>query len=514
MPAPGEVMPRSGRLVIALSIAVCAAAMADEKGGELYAAALQPAGPLSSHADIGAVRTPGTVQYDAYAQAYALSGSGRNMWFGEDEFFFVYRKLEGDFILSANTAFAGAGVDPHRKAGWMVRTSLEADAPYVDAALHGDGLAALQFRRAPGADTEERRSPVAAPSVLQLAREGNSFVMSVAREGEPLERTVLENLSLPDELYVGVFVCAHDPEAVERARFSNLRVSIPAPQDFRPYQDYYPSRLEVMDVGTGQRRVVHTEADSMQAPNWTPDGAALVFNRNGKLYRLDIETGQVAAIDTGFADRNNNDHAISFDGRMLARSHHAEAHDGESIIYTLPVEGGVPKQVSPEGPSYFHGWSPDGQWLVYTGGRNGNYDIFKILASGGAEEVRLTNDPALDDGAEFAPDGQSIWFNSARSGRMEIWRMRPDGSAEEQVTDDRFNNWFPHISPDGRQLVYLAYGPEVAAEDHPWYRHVYLMLRPVAGGKSRVVAYLYGGQGTINVPSWSPDSKSIAFVSN
>lgn len=507
-------MSKSGWLLIALSIAACTAAMAEGERGELYAAALQPGGPLTAHADIGPVATPGSVHYDADAQSYALSGSGRNMWFGEDEFFFVYRKLDGDFILSANAAFPSAGVDPHRKAGLMVRTGLESNAPYVDVALHGDGLAALQFRRTPGADTGERRSPVSAPSVLQLSREGDRFIMSVARKEEPLERTVLDGLSLPDELYAGVFVCAHDPDAVEHVRFTNLRISIPAPPDFRPYEDYYASRLEVMDVDTGHRRVVHTEADSMQAPNWTPDGRALIYNRNGKLYRLELETGSIVPIDTAFADRNNNDHAISFDGRMLAISHHAATHDGESIIYTLPVAGGVPKLVTPLGPSYFHGWSPDGQWLVYTGGRNGNYDIYKILASGGADEVRLTTDPALDDGAEFAPDGQGIWFNSARSGRMEIWRMQSDGSSQEQVTEDRYNNWFPHVSPDGRQIVYLAYGPDVAAEDHPWYRHVHLMLRPVAGGESRVIAYLYGGQGTINVPSWSPDSKSIAFVSN
>jgi Tol biopolymer transport system component len=219
-------------------------------------------------------------------------------------------------------------------------------------------------------------------------------------------------------------------------------------------------------------------------------------------------------IDTGFATRNNNDHAISFDGKMLAISHHSDEHDGESIVYTVPFEGGEPKLVTTKGPSYLHGWSLDGQWLVYTGGREGNYDIYKMRASGEGEEVRLTEHAALDDGAEFAPDGKHIWFNSARSGRMQLWRMDADGGNPMRETDDAFNNWFPHLSPDGRKLIYLAYGPEVAADDHPWYRQVTLKVRPVAGGEARVIARLYGGQGTINVPSWSPDGRYVAFVSN
>ncbi len=501
-------------VLIGLSMAGGAAATAEEQRAPLYAASAQAGGLFTSAVDIGAVSAAGTVDYDAVLQSYVVSGSGSNMWFGEDEFYFVFRKLSGDFILSANAALLGDGVDPHRKTGWMVRAGLEPDAPYVDVAVHGDGLTALQFRPTAGADTAERRSPVVAPDVLQLAREGDRFVMSVAKAGELLTDTVLDDLSLPDEVYAGFFICAHNALAVERATYSNVRITVPAPADFRPYQDYYPSRLEVMEVATGHRRVLHTAPDSMQAPNWTPDGRALIFNRNGRLYRLELDSGKVSPVDTDFADRNNNDHAISFDGKWLAISHHAAEHDGDSIVYTLPMEGGVPRQVTPRGPSYLHGWSPDGEWLVYTGGRNGNYDIYKILADASAAEVRLTDDPALDDGAEFSPDGRSIWFNSARSGTMEIWRMDADGANETRVTDDAMNNWFPHVSPDGRNLVYLAYGPDVAPEDHPWYRHVYLMLRPVAGGASRVVANLYGGQGTINVPSWSPDSKFIAFVSN
>jgi TolB protein len=151
--------------------------------------------------------------------------------------------------------------------------------------------------------------------------------------------------------------------------------------------------------------------------------------------------------------------------------------------------------------------------VVYTGGRDGAWDIYRSSSRGG-EETRLTTHEALDDGPEYTPDGEWIYFNSARTGRMQIWRMRPDGGGQEQVTDDGYNNWFPHISPDGRWIAFLSYGPEIQADDHPWYKHVYLRLMPFAGGEPEVIAYVYGGQGTINVPSWSPDSRRLAFVSN
>jgi Tol biopolymer transport system component len=150
---------------------------------------------------------------------------------------------------------------------------------------------------------------------------------------------------------------------------------------------------------------------------------------------------------------------------------------------------------------------------VYTGLRDGDFDIYRIPAEGG-EETRLTTAPGLDDGPEYTPDGAYIYFNSVRSGTMQIWRMRPDGSDQQQVTDDEYNNWFPHISPDGRWIVFLTYADRVAPSAHPPAKRVYLRLMPAAGGAPRVLAYLYGGQGTINVPSWSPESTHLAFVSN
>jgi Tol biopolymer transport system component len=471
-------------------------------------------GLFDGNRDVGPVKHEGSVSYEPLAQTYVVSGSGANMWFGEDEFQFVWKKMSGDFILSAQAEFVGEGVDPHRKVGWMIRPNFEKDAPYVDVALHGDGLTSMQYRRSPGNDTEQVQSSVSMPQVLQLERRGGQFIMSVAMAGEVFTSTHLDDVELPDEVYVGLFVCSHNAEVVEKATFTNVRMTVPAPPDFRPYRDYIGSRLEVMDVDTGLRRVLYTDAGSIQAPNWTRDGKALIYNRDGRLYRFDLEASTSTEIDTGFAARNNNDHVLSFDGKMLGISHHSAEYNGQSIVYTVPITGGTPKLITKLGPSYFHGWSPDGQWLTYTGGRDGNFDVYKARSDGTGDEVRLTTDAALDDGPEFTPDGQFVYFNSARSGRMQIWRMKPDGSAQEPITDDQFNNWFPHIAPDGRRMVVLSYDKDVAADDHPWYRHVYLRLLQLDGSEPKVIANLYGGQGTINVPSWSPDGKQIALVSN
>ncbi len=479
------------------------------------ASAQSDLGAFTHHADVGDVRTAGTVAYRPASQTYAISGSGTNMWATSDEFHLVYRRMTGDFILTADMAFLGEGVDPHRKIGWIVRSSLDPEAPYVDAALHGDGLMSLQYRSSVGDSTYQVVADQTAPDVVRLERRGGVYSMSVARRGEPFETVALDaDVDLDDEVLVGLFVCAHNPDVVETAVFSNVRVTVPAAPDFRPYRDYLGARLETMDVETGHRTVVLTSSTALQAPNWTPDGEALIVNDGGRLYRIDLAGGEMSEIPLDFATSNNNDHVLSPDGQQVGISHHAAEHDGASIVYTAPLAGGTPRQVTARGPSYLHGWSPDGATLVYTAERgDGNYDVYSVPVEGGPE-TRLTTAAGLDDGPEFSPDGAWIYFNSARTGRMQLWRMRPDGSGPERVTQDEANNWFPHVSPDGRWIAFLTYQDEVGAEDHPWYKRVYLRVMPVAGGEPRVLAYLYGGQGTINVPSWSPDSRRIAFVSN
>ena len=273
------------------------------------------------------------------------------------------------------------------------------------------------------------------------------------------------------------------------------------------------SILETIDVHTGARTVLREFDCVIEAPNWTRDGRFLVYNSRGRIYTYELATRGIREIDSGLATDCNNDHVLSFDGTMLGISDQS-APGGQSAIHTLPAAGGAPKRVTPLTPSDLHGWSPDGKWLVYTGGRANKYDIYKIASDGSGAEIRLTDSPGLNDGPEFTPDGEHIYFNSSRSGSMQIWRMKPDGTNQEAVTNDEYNNWFPHISPDGKWMVLLSYSKDVAPTDHPYYQHVYLRLMPVAGGAAKVIAYVYGGQGTINVPSWSPDSQRIAFVSN
>src|SRR5256885_2240469 len=361
-------------------------------------------GAFDGHGDIGRTRNPGSVVYDAVHEVYTIAGSGANMWADRDDFHFLWKRLRGDFILRAGAQFSGAGVEPHRKLGWTVRSTLAKGAPHVTAAVHGDGLAALQFRRTPGGLTEEVRSPVAAPDVIQLERAGDRYTLSVGRFGDTLAALRVADVALGDDVYVGLFVCAHNDSVVEQATFRDVRITVPARAGFVPYRDYIGSNLEILDIATGDRTIVYRSPESLQAPNWTKDGTALIYNSGGLLYRFDLAGRRPVAVNTGFATSNNNDHVLAFDGRTLGISHHS--------------------------------------------------------------------------------------------------------------ANDQYNNWFPHVSPDGKWIVFLSFMPDVAPNDHPFYKPVYLRLMPAGGGSARVIAYVYGGQGTINVPSWSPDSRRVAFVSN
>jgi Tol biopolymer transport system component len=470
-------------------------------------------GLFEGQADVGNTIHPGSATYDPVSQTYTIVGSGSNMWFGHDEFHFLWRRLKGDFILSARVRFIGEGTEQHRKLGWIVRSSLGPASRHVNASLHGDGLMSLQFRRGEGDTTRELQSAVRGPDVIQLERKGNRFIMSVAKSGDTLSRSEVADLALGDELYAGLYVCAHNKDVIEKAAFSNVRIVIPPNENFVPYKDYIGSDLEILNVASGNRTIVYHSPESLQAPNWLPGGKALIYNSNGLLYQFDLSSRLPTLLNTGFARNNNNDHAVSFDGTMMGISHHSADDGNRSIIYALPVGGGKPRRITRNGPSYLHGWSPDGKYLVYTGERNSEFDIYRISAEGG-EETRLTSARGLDDGSEFAPAGDYIYFNSSRSGVMQIWRMKPDGTDQEQITHDDYNNWFPHLSPDGKWIVFLTFGREVSPVDHPFYKQVYLRLMPAGGGKANVIAYAYGGQGTINVPSWSPDGRYVAFVSN
>lgn len=273
------------------------------------------------------------------------------------------------------------------------------------------------------------------------------------------------------------------------------------------------SVLEIYDVVTHERTVVAEFDCCIEAPNWTPDGKALIYNSNGHMFRLDLETKEISQIDTGYADNCNNDHVLSSDGKQLAVSH-GTREDDKSRIYILPVSGGVPRLITPLGPSYLHGWSPDGKTLCYCAERNGEFDIYTIPAEGGVE-TRLTDSPGLNDGAEYDSLGEYIWFNSVRSCLMQAWRMKADGSEQTQMTfDENWNTWFPHISPDRKLVSMVCYKKgDVQPGEHVPHKFVELRLMNADGTNVQTLVKLFGGQGTINVNSWSPDSQKFAFVS-
>lgn len=272
------------------------------------------------------------------------------------------------------------------------------------------------------------------------------------------------------------------------------------------------SILEIVDVHTGERQVLKEFDHVIEAPNWTQDGKFLVYNDRGRIYTYALETGEIQQVDTGFAIDCNNDHVLSPDGKSIAVSHFTN-EDVLSRIYIVPFAGGDPVLVTPNGHSFLHGWSPDGTRLAYCAPRNGQYDIYTISVDGGPE-LQLTDEPGLDDGPEYSPDGKYIWFNSVRTGLMQVWRMETDGSNPTHMVQEEANCWFPHVSPDGKWVIYIAYVKgDVEPGDHPENKHVELRLIPAEGGESKTIVKLFGGQGTINVNSWAPDSRRLAFVS-
>lgn len=490
---------RQGLLSVWLCVVAADAALSQDAAPAL--------GVFEDHGDVGEVLHPGSVRFDAARRTYTVAGSGENMWFAADAFHFAWKKASGDLSIEADVALIGAGKNAHRKACLMIRQSLDPDSAYIDAALHGDGLTSLQFRETKGAPTHEVQANVVAPRRLRLEKRGRWVRMHLARAGEELRFSgAAAWIELKEPFYVGIGVCAHDRDATETAEFSSLELTAPLPASTSP--PVLHSTLETQAIASTDRRVSHVAAGRIEAPNWLRDGASLIYNSGGRIFRVPVAGGEPKAIDTGFATRCNNDHGVSPDGATLVISDQSQGAR-QSLIYTLPISGGAPRLVTKQGPSYWHGWSPDGRTLVYCAERNDELDVYTIPVEGG-EERRLTTAAGLDDGPEYSADGRFIYFNSERGGSMQIWRMQADGSEQEPVTADDFNNWFPHPSPDGRSLVMLSYDKSVAG--HPEDKDVTLRLLTLESKQTKVLARVLGGQGTINVPCWSPDSRRIAFV--
>jgi TolB protein len=468
-------------------------------------------GVFEGQSDVGSVTPAGTLVYDPAAHTYTITAAGANLWSTIDAFHFVWKKVSGDVSLTANIDFPDktGSPDPHRKALLMFRQSLDADGVYADAAQHGSGLTALQYRSSQGATTQDIELDISSPKRLRLEKRGDTITMFLSIGSEPLHQ-VGSSIKLPlqEPFYVGLGVCSHDVKVVEKAFFSNVELKALPPGKSDNLALY--STLQTIGTEDNSRRaMVYTTRSRFEAPNWTKDGNTLLFNQDGKIMKIPAAGGTPDSVNVGAATRCNGSHGLSPDGKWLAITC-SMPDKPESRIYIVPSNGGAPHLITEHPNSYWHSWSPDGKTIVFTRPDHGSLNIYAISAEGG-EERALTSGNGVSDDPDYAPDGKYIYFNSDRGGTMQIWRMHPDGSGSEQVTSDDLVNWTPHISPDGKSMVFLSY--EKGVTGHPANKDVALRVMSMDDKKVRVLVNLVGGSGTINVPSWAPDSHHLAFVS-
>jgi len=441
--------------------------------------------------------TPQAFQYDSTAQVYYLPNTA------PAGTHFLWKRLRGDFLLDVRipqdslTATFGLQLRPapdaDRALGTLVvKNGLLDFIPAAQTSLSTKG----------GMDTQ--------PEYLRLERQGNSLSVHYAPVGQPFRLLATQRMSNDSVLYGGIVA-----EVAETSlTFSNVRHTNLVSEDiFRNSSEKIISRLEILDVETGLRQTVLEKPTHFEAPNWYNDGSYFIINSQGLLYKVPVEGGSWDTLNTAFLTNCNNDHGISPDGNTLVISNNDSVG---SRIYTMPLAGGTPRLITPKAPSYWHGWSPDGDTLAYVAQREEkDFNIYTITLDSLAEEQAITKGGGLDDGPDYTPDSSHIFFNSERTSTMQIWRMRTDGSDLVRFTEDPYNDWFPHPSPDGTKLIFLSFLPEVPSRLHPPAKKVMLRMLDLTEREPKpvVLAHLFGGQGTINVPSWSPDGTKVAFVS-
>ncbi|MGH9666556.1 MAG: TolB family protein [Bryobacteraceae bacterium] len=473
-------------------------------------------GIFESHGDVGDNPKAGSAEYDDGSGEYRITGGGANIWAATDAFQFAWKRMSGDVTVTADVRFIGQGVVPHRKAVLMVRQSLDPGSAYADVALHGSGLTSLQYRPTAGAATQEVQSQLNGPVRIRIERRGNQFILFAGKPGGELTPSGPVTVALENPVYVGIGVCSHDANVLETTVFSN--VTIRTAQSAA--RTRYRSRISIYDLKDKSVHVLYTADEVWEAPNWSRDGKFLLSNSGGHLYRIPVAgDAKPEEIDTGADLRCNNDHDYSHDGKWLAFSASTASSHG-SLVFLANANGANRRQMTTVVPSYFHGWSPDGKWLALVVQQNGSFDLFRVAETGGEME-RLTSNPGYDDGPDYSPDGKWIYFNSNRSGSWDIWRMPKDGAGAkdakaQQVTKDELEDWFPHPSPDGKWLVFLSFPKGTSGHNDKLDVELRMMPMPrrkLGPVRIQVLAKLFGGQGTINVNSWAPDSKRFAFVS-
>jgi TolB protein len=491
---------------LALSVCLLAAPLIAQSSAS-------PLGIFESQSDVGSVTPPGTLSYDASNQVYTIAAAGANLWSTTDGFHFVWKKVSGDVSLTADMNFpnTSGNPSPHRKAILMFRQTLDADGVYADAAQHGSGMTALQYRRAPGATTQDIELNIDSPRRLRLEKRGDTITMFLSMGSEPLHQVGTSiKLHFDGPFYAGIGVCSHNKDVTEKATFSHVEL-VPLTPPTTPATLVLYSTLQTIGIEDNFRRalMITTERAHLEAPNWTRDGKSLIFDRDGQLWTIPAEGGKATLINTGAATRCTGSHGLSPDGKSLAISCSMPGKP-ETRVYIVPSGGGEPRIVTENPASYFHSWSPDGKTIAFTRPSHGFGNIYAISIEGGAETA-LTTGSGISDDPDYSPDGKYIYFNSDRTGSMQIWRMLADGSHPEQVTFDEFQNWTPHPSPDGKSVVILSYDKDVTG--HPTNKDIALRILNLADGKLRVLVNIVGGSGTDNVPDWAPDGTHFAFVS-
>jgi Tol biopolymer transport system component len=361
----------------------------------------------------------------------------------------------------------------------------------------------------------EIKSTVTAPTRIRITRRGNVFTVFAGKPGEELVAAGPVTLSLPDPVYVGLGICSHDANVLETAVFSNVTLQQPrAAQRYR-------SKITVYDLASKKSETIFSADQVIEAPNWSRDGKYLLVNTNDNLYRLPVGVADPKLDKLELGDggwRCNNDHDFTRDGKLLAFSASSPS-SRQSQVWLAKADGSSPKLMTPPSPSYFHGWSPDAKFLAFVGQRDGKFTLFRVPVEGGPEQ-RLTS-KGYDDGPEYSVDGKWIYFNSNRDGRWDIWRIPADGAGAddakaERVTNDEVEDWFPHFSPDGKHMLIFGF-PKGTADHNGKMEGVVLRIMPTPGNKLKpakpeTLVKFFGGQGTINVNSWSPDSKKFAYV--
>jgi TolB protein len=465
-------------------------------------------GIFAGRTDIGEVVHPGLAQYDPGSKSYTLTAAGENMWSTKDAFYFLWQKVSGDVELSADVAFPQAGGRAHRKAALVLKQNLDADGVYADAALHGSGLTALQYRRAKGATTQDIELNIEMPRRVRIVKRGDEITMFLSMHGEPLHQAGASiKLHFDGPFYAGIGVCSHDKDKTETAVFSDVELNQPearAPAD----QLVLFSALQTIQTEDNFRRsmMVRTEMGRVGSANWTRDGQTLYFDREGQIEKMAVLGETPKLVNIGPHLWCDDNHGLSPDNQLLAVSC-GPIQGPATSIYVVSLDGKGNRRVAGGQAAEFHGWSPDGTTIAFTSTRHGRRDIYTVPAAGGGE-ARLTT-TGTNDGPDFGPDG-AIYFNSDRSGAMQIWRMNPDGTHAEQLTHDETNDWFPHVSFDGKQMVYLTCPRAIIGQ--PANTDVSLRLMDLRSGQSRGLVDLFGGEGTINAPSWSPDDHHLAFT--